>query len=215
MSDKKKLDRYEGLFACLEDLMAERRQNVTYLEVGTYNGKRAADLCRYWREQTDGWFAYIGFDLFEDLTPEMSKAELSKSTLPPSRAEVQANLRRAGARTTLIKGNTRDTIPTFVDAMKGQVVPDLIFIDGGHSLDTIASDWAALSQLMGESTRVVFDDYYENKDDYGCKHLITGLQKDPLYTVELLTPIDKPASTGLHIRMALVRKRAAPAQKAA
>ncbi len=212
----KKLDRYEGLFACLEDLMGEQKQDVTYLEVGTYNGKRAADLCRYWREQTDGRFHYIGFDMFEDMFEEMNKAELSKSTLPPSRAEVQATLLKAGARTTLIKGNTRETLPSFVATMDGQVIPDLIFVDGGHSLETIDSDWAAVKQLMGDHTRVVFDDYYENKDDFGCKQLITRLRADADYTVELLTPIDKPASTGLHIRMALVRRKpAAHGKKAA
>lgn len=214
--DKKKLDRYEGLFACLEDMMAERRQDVTFLEVGTYNGKRAGDLCRYWREQTEGRFTYIGFDLFEDLTPEMSKAELSKSTLPPSKAEVEGTLRKAGANViTLIKGNTRETIPVFVETMNGSVIPDLIFVDGGHSLETIDSDWAALSQIVGPNTYVVFDDYYENKDDYGCKQLITRLKADADYAVELLTPVDKPVSTGLHIRMALVKKKAASAKKAA
>jgi len=215
--DKKKLDRYEGLFACLEDMMAEQRQDITFLEVGTYNGKRAADLCTYWREQTEGKFTYIGFDLFEDMTPEMNKAELSKSTLPPAKAAAEATLKRAGANVlALIKGNTRETIPAFVEVLHGSVIPDLIFVDGGHSLETIDSDWAALSNLVGPKTYVVFDDYYENKDDYGCKQLITRLAADPAFKVELLTPVDRPISTGLHIRMALVKlKKAASLKKVA
>lgn len=205
MTHNKKLDRYEGLFGTLEDLAAEERLNLQYLEVGTYNGSRTEELCKYWREVFNGTFNYVGFDLFEDMTPETNTAELSKAVLPPSKAEVEAKLKKAGARVTLIKGNTRDTIPAFVESMKDDYKPDLIFIDGGHSLETIASDWGALQFLVHKKTHVLFDDYYENRDDYGCKNLIKELEANEKYIVRLLDPVDTYDHTKLKVRMVSVR----------
>lgn len=209
----KKLDRYEALFSVLEDLAADRKEDVYFLEVGVYNGRRAANLCRYWREQTGGRFNYVGFDLFEDMDPATNTAELSKPVLPPSCDSVAATLKAAGAVAELIRGNTRETLPAFADRVAGAKYvykPDVIFLDGGHSLDTIASDWAALRQIVQPNTVVLLDDYYENRNDFGCKQLVTGLLGEknpdgaPVWSVELMNPVDIIESSGLVIRMVKV-----------
>lgn len=206
MHSNKRFDRYEALYAVAEDIIAERRDGMVFLEVGTYDGARAIDLGKFWKEQTGTPFIYIGFDLFEDMDPVTNAAELSKSRLPPSREYVSTKMLAADIRCQLVQGNTRETIPNFVtNYHPNSPKPDFIYIDGGHSLATIQSDWESLLPLIQPSTYVLFDDYYENRDDFGCKQLITKLQSDSKFKVKLLDPVDTIPQNGLRIRMVLVR----------
>src|SRR4051794_24682948 len=86
---------------------------------------------------------YHGFDLFEMLT----EAELVKefSLRPPSRAEVQQRLERTGANIHLHQGYSRDTLKAWRPGNGANHPIDFLFIDGGHSLETIASDWQDLT----------------------------------------------------------------------
>lgn len=206
MHTDKRFDRYEALYMVAEDIIAERRDGMVFLEVGTYDGKRAIDLGKFWKEQTGTPFIYLGFDLFEDMDMATNTAELSKSRLPPSQEVVRVLMQAADIRCQLVKGNTRETIPNFVSNYHdNSPKPDFIYIDGGHSLATIQSDWESLLPLIQPSTYVLFDDYYENRDDFGCKKLVTALQADPKFKVKLLNPVDVIEKTGLRIRMVLVR----------
>jgi hypothetical protein len=58
---------------------------------------------------------------------------------------------------------------------------------------------------MVSHTTVLFDDYYENKEGFGCQSLITTLQQENGYTVQLLDPVDVIPNSGLRIRMVAVR----------
>lgn len=197
-----KLDRYVNLRWALDELFGRGLRSLRYLEVGTYDGRRAAQLLRHWNRMPGGPpAAYYGFDFFEDLTPEMSRAELSKSRPPPSLDAVRSMLRDTGAAVSLYKGNTRDTLPRIAPELP---LMDLVFVDGGHSLETIASDWAALQPVIGEKTVVLLDDYYVGKDDFGCAALVGGLPID--FRVRLLDPVDTYEHTGLSIRMVRVVK---------
>jgi hypothetical protein len=206
------IDRYQNLFRTLDELGAapELGGHLSFLEIGTYDGVRAAQLLNHWLRNGDRRTAsYVGFDLFENLTPEMSRAELSKSRLPPSRREV---LKRMGAalpkadrwRLRLLPGNTRETLPAFVAALGAGDRPSLVFMDGGHSPETVASDWACVRRLLGPRAVALLDDYYENREDFGCKPLVDGLAADPSLAVRVLDPADHVESTGLVIRMARV-----------
>jgi hypothetical protein len=191
------VDRYTNLFIALDEIRDRALlPEIRILEVGTYDGSRARQLLDYWGSGTH----YHGFDLFDALTPEMSAAEMSKSRLPPSRAAVRARLDRVGSSISLYQGNTRETLPSVVPTLGPM---DLVFVDGGHSLDTIASDWSALQPAIAPGTVVLLDDYYENRDDFGCKRLVRGL--DPArFRVTLLDPVDHYDHTGLDIRMVRV-----------
>lgn len=142
--------------------------------------------------------------MFEEMTREMTQAELSKSRLPPSKSEVEQRISAVSkVSVQLFKGNTRDTIKLVAPKLPKM---DLIFIDGGHSLETIASDWEGVKVCIDPGTIVMFDDYYENRDDYGCKTLVeTVLKPDPAYKVRLLDPLDKVERTKLDIRMVELR----------
>lgn len=194
--------RYDNLTVALDNLRVNHRvTHLRFLEVGTYDGVRATQLLRRWLGFGEKFTAeYHGFDLFEFLTPQMSKAELSKSKLPPSSLEVMKRMNGLPRTTVkLYKGNTRETLPKSAEELPPM---NLIFVDGGHSLETIESDWNAVKQLLDPQTIVLFDDYYENRDDFGCKPLICGLHLP--YRTTLLEPVDYIEHNNLRIRMARV-----------
>ena len=59
----------------------------------------------------------------------------------------------------MIKGDTIKSLKTF--SKKNKII-DFIFIDGGHSLKTIKSDWNNVKKLINKKSEVVFDDYYHD-----------------------------------------------------
>lgn len=156
-----KYDRKEVIYATLEDLMAQRAQNVTVLEVGTGSGKLAASLCKYWRDQTDGRFDYIGFDPF-----------------PAGKDEVAQQLADAGARPTLLTGQPADTVPSYVSVMGAKIVPDVILMSGPTDPADLATVWAALRYLAGLNTVVLFDNYAHQDGTYGSWLTVAAIRGD-------------------------------------
>src|SRR5262245_14450866 len=202
--------RYDNLLEAL-DQQTRATKHLRLLEIGTYDGTRAAQLITHWLGKRSWWgrrtIEYFGYDLFEDMTPDRNVAELSKAKLPPSRDTVRQKLAAiAGATAELHKGDTRKTLADTCGRMQPMHV---IFQDGGHSLETVDSDWRHASRLMTPQTIYLFDDYYENREDFGCKKLVKALQANPRYEVTLLDPVDHYPHTQLSIRMAQVRLKAA------
>ncbi|MBA3317315.1 MAG: class I SAM-dependent methyltransferase [Gemmatimonadales bacterium] len=188
--------RYVNLFRTIYE-----RRCRSIVEIGTWNGVHAEEMIRTAAAHSDiRSVRYSGFDLFEDLTDEQS------SSNSPSAPHLSSGSRAAGANRRLIRGNTRDTLPRATEILRNA---DLVFIDGGHSIETIAADWMAIRDVMGPATTVVFDDYYPNAGPelagLGCHSLIDQL--DPgAYAVEVLEPTDEFEQSwgALRVRMARV-----------
>lgn len=180
------MKRYKELI----ELVNTHRPN-SVLEVGTWDGMRAIELCQ--------WGAsYTGFDLFEEADKETDYLE--KNVKPhKSKKSVESRLKSAGLQFELIKGNTNKTLPNF----KGGLGPyDFAFIDGGHSVDTIASDWKYVKDLMSPGSVVVFDDYYEDMKEtdlknWGCNSIVNNMEH------YLSEAADKVSGGGL-VRLAIV-----------
>ena len=162
--------RYEQLIAAVAVM-----QPRAILEIGTWNGGRALQML----EASPG-SRYYGFDLFEDATPETDALEFNvkpHNTI----ADVQAKLAVFDA--TLIRGNTRDTLAAFNETV------DFVWLDGGHSVETIRSDWDNIRRVLAPDAEVYFDDYYTGPIDttsMGCNEVVKDLahivlpQKDPV-----------------------------------
>lgn len=204
--------RYVNLLRKLDEL-SMRTYTLVYLEVGTFNGVRAANLIDYFLSISPNRQArYIGFDLFEDMTVDMSKAEFSKSTLPAATDVVQTMFKNtlgkkygdrfAGA--CLFKGNTKDTIKQWKEDLGHLVEPNFIFIDGGHSLETIASDFHNLEQFVTSSNVFLMDDYYANRTDVGCRPLIEKINREGKHVGLPLRPIDHIPKNDLDIQVVTV-----------
>lgn len=149
------------------------------VEVGTWTGERALQLIQ-WALKYKPYVKYYGFDLFEDATDETDSAEFNGKKFHPSAQSVAEMLQTAkdgglNFDFELHKGNTRESLY----AGGPWTIADLAFIDGGHSVETIKSDYEALKACR----TIVFDDYYTpdkqgvgpNTQEVGCNSLIDSL----------------------------------------
>jgi predicted O-methyltransferase YrrM len=57
----------------------------------------------------------------------------------------------------LILGDSRETVPRYAD-QNGEVMLDLVFVDGGHDFGTASADLRNLRRLAHDRTLVVMDD---------------------------------------------------------
>ena len=174
------------------------------LEIGTWSGKRASQMI----QRAAGYrpietIHYAGFDLFEEMTEDKFRTELSK--IPPPMNVVERFLEATGAKTNLIKGDSAITLPGAKKELDYEKF-DLIFIDGGHREDTIRLDWENVQEFIHDKTVIVFDDYYYDRPDelegYGCNEIISNLGPD--WEINLLNPITRHENPWGEVEIGLV-----------
>lgn len=135
---------------------------VIIVEIGTWNGLRAIEMCTAALQHNQG-VKYYGFDVFTLPDEGLDKRELNVKPRVPF-GQVAATLEEfhklhPGFEYKLIEGDTRETLKEFRDSPC-----DFAFVDGGHSIETIASD---LENLAGAKVLVV-DDYYTKDPEGKC-----------------------------------------------
>lgn len=147
------------------------------VEVGTWNGGRAIEMALAAFEKCDT-VHYVGFDLFEEATEELDELELNSKRHNTLEA-VQGRLTEFAAKMKeqkktfsfkLFKGNSKETVPASKWATDGA---SFAYIDGGHSEETVNSDYESLK----DTPFIVFDDYFtkdENDKILGDEHLGTN-----------------------------------------
>jgi predicted O-methyltransferase YrrM len=178
-----------------------RIQPNTIIEVGTWNGERAMAMAKEALKHRP-FVSYLGYSLFEEATPETDAEEFNVKT-NYSLAEVKATLnefaeRTPGFRFQLVRGNTRETLA------KNPQIADFAFIDGGHSVETIDSDYEALKGCGF----IVLDDYYTDYKNVidiskvGCNMLIDRLMREHK-RVSIVPPRDKVRGGGF-VQLAVV-----------
>lgn len=157
------MTRYDRLI-----FLAAQKKPEVLIEIGTHRGQRARLLKAHCAR-------YYGFDLWEAGSDETDRRE---SNGKGRSSQAQAAEALARSRFELIAGDTRDTLPAFCN--RGTRA-DFVFIDGGHSVETIASDWRWISKILTPGAVVVFDDYYEpGRDGFGCNSIVAGIEHELL-----------------------------------
>lgn len=172
------------------------------LEVGTWNGERALAMAAA-ALQGSSKVSYAGFDLFEKMTGEKSKAEFNAKTPTPEslvRSKLEAfRTKHMGFTFLLHKGDTRQTLPQFV-AKAGAGSVDFVWLDGGHSVATVASDWENCRKAVRPGGVILLDDYYSGVTpaflaQFGCNTLVDRLAKEGL-SVKILPTKDPVVGGG-------------------
>lgn len=184
----KKLFRVKGIAYRYDQLFdeAKKKRPKYIMEIGVWKGERAKKMIELAkRYNTADSIHYYGFDLFETMDEEKYNKEVSKQ--PPSMDTIEEKLKVTGAHIHLFKGDTTKTLP---DAASNLPEMDLVFIDGGHSLETIANDWQYVSTMLGSGSTVIFDDYWSNRTDAGSKVTVDSINKDE-YSVTILPIVDR------------------------
>lgn len=155
--------RYDHIY---DEITRLRPKNI--LEIGTNDGIHAARMAR--AAQTAGIVVdYYGFDLFEHQRQDQFLAEFSLRTR--SRRQVERYLRRHGvASARLYAGDSTVTLPQELARLPPM---DLVFIDGGHSLATVASDWENVQRCLAPAGVVFFDDY----PNWGIRPVVDAIDR--------------------------------------
>lgn len=157
--------RYEYIHQAVRE-----KQPKAIAEIGTWNGLRALHMLNLCPTAK-----YYGFDLFEDATRETDIAELNVKA-HNLKSEVYERL--TGFNVELFKGNTRETLKNFNEPV------DFVWLDGGHSVETIRSDWENIKRCLTPDAVVYFDDYLTgagiDTTQWGCNEIVKNLKHEVL-----------------------------------
>jgi hypothetical protein len=143
--------RYDQLLALVQHYMPS-----TILETGTWNGDRALQMAQVAFGKHDH-VVYHGYDLFEEASADTDakehniKKHFSLEDVTKKLGEFAEAMAAKGKKFEfhLTKGDTKDTLREVAGV-------EFAWLDGGHSVDTIAHDWEMCKRIPV----VVFDDYY-------------------------------------------------------
>ena len=169
------INRYKYIYECIDQCRPK-----TIVDIGVHDGIRSQKIIATAKHHNAD-IMYYGYDLWEDMRDEQVYSEFlhpkQRKTQQEADARIASCLDRSSFK--LVKGDTRITLATHLPSSA-----DFIYIDGGHSLETITSDWMNCSRIMHKETTVVFDDYWHGDKIAGCSTLIDSL--DDRYNTELL-----------------------------
>ena len=195
---KYKLSEYKRYSNLLKIIL--KKKPIKILEIGVYKGLRSLEMIKA-AQSFNSKIIFTGFDMFEMFFEKKNilRNELSKK---PKSEQVISDLLREHASVKLVKGNTLITLPKFSKKKKF----DFIFIDGGHSVKTIRSDWNQSKKLMHKNSIVIFDDYYLGDikliKKFGCNKIVENLGKK--YLIEYLEPKDYIPHLNVHVQLVKV-----------
>lgn len=161
---------------------------INICEIGVFTGERSREIITLSGLLNKKKTIYSGFDLFEEITDEQIKLEFSKKPLSFEEISVLIKKNKFCSDFKLIRGNTIKTLKDY----KFQEKQDLIFIDGGHSIQTISSDFYNLINSLKSDGSIIFDDYYLYNSriikEAGCNFLIDKIKND--YDIKTFGKVD-------------------------
>ena len=154
--------------------LVEEYKPKNVLEIGVFCGVTSRNICELLKTNFGSDFRYYGLDLFgssktssvDEIEPKFLENQKFSNPLKTiyynfikkenlnSKASVQNFLKKFSQNIELIEGDTRVTL---------EKVPlseiDFVFLDGGHSYDTVLSDLQKLYDNMKNNSRIVCDDF--------------------------------------------------------
>jgi uncharacterized Rossmann fold enzyme len=163
------------------------------IEIGAHKADRALLMCREALKHNEK-VHYIGYDLFDEATPETDAREMNgkgSGSLVTCQQRLDAlRTEFEGFTYELVAGDTRTTLHGT------DLWADFVFIDGGHSVETIRGDYEAV-----KGSRVIaFDDYYSGPIDtnqFGCNAVLAGIDHEIL-------PIEDRIKGGAGVQIAVI-----------
>ena len=154
--------------------LVEEYKPKNVLEIGVFCGVTSRNICELLKENFGSDFRYYGLDLFgstktssvDEIEPKFLENQKFSNPLKTiyynfikkenlnSKISVENFLKKFSQNIELIEGDTRVTL---------EKVPlseiDFVFLDGGHSYDTVLSDLQKLYDNMKNNSKIVCDDF--------------------------------------------------------
>ena len=183
------LPQFTGQYKC---------QNI--MEIGVWSGQTGRNMVVSAQNSGVIGVSYHGFDLFEEFIVDEENGD---TKVPPPFEEVRDRLNVAGVFSNLYKGDSKVTVPKFIEE-NPNLKMDLIFIDGGHSLENIKTDWNNVQPLIYEKTVIVFDDYWLPELSWGSNQIVNNLDNKK-WDVEVLPNYDNCIWQGKDCKLSMVK----------
>ena len=182
------------------DLVKERKPQ-NFLEIGVFTGVTARNICELLSLINNGKFYYLGIDLFEDfedavstevvpefLTNKQNFSNPLKSLFYNfllreklnSLESVSKFLKKFGKNVELKKGNSLDILKK-IDLK----IFDMIFVDGGHSYETVKFELGIILKNINDNCLVICDDYI-HAEAIGVKKAIDESVREELYNFKVV-----------------------------
>ena len=178
-----------------------QRKPKNFLEIGVYTGVSARNICNLQSKLFNNDFNYFGIDLFEDYTPS-DEREIAPNYIRGnnqylsnplkhlvyniilkeqlnSLKSVQNFLKKYKNNIKLVKGNSIDVLPT-IDLQ----IYDMMFIDGGHSYETISTELKLIHKRAKKNCLILVDDYFHNEAP-GIKKAVDEIVKENNYKLKI------------------------------
>ena len=154
--------------------LVEKYKPKNVLEIGVFCGVTSRNICELLKTNFGSDFRYYGLDLFgstktssvDEIEPKFLENQKFSNPLKTiyynfikkenlnSKISVQNFLKKFSQNIELIEGDTRVTL---------EKVPlseiDFVFLDGGHSYDTVLCDLQKLYDNMKNNSKIVCDDF--------------------------------------------------------
>jgi len=158
-----------------------------FLEVGVFQGVTSRNICEKLNIINDGKFSFHGIDIFEDTNNTVDKKEMTTKHNKLSNPfkhilfniilkkdlfsidSIYEFLKRYKDNVHLYKGFS-DTELLKVDLS----AIDMIFLDGGHSYETVSSDLSLILKKIKKGKVIICDDY--DQTTYGVKKAVDELK---------------------------------------
>ncbi|WP_440619331.1 class I SAM-dependent methyltransferase [Candidatus Pelagibacter sp. HIMB1493] len=183
----------------LEILKKKKPKN--FLEIGVYTGVNARNICEYLFYFYGNDFKYYGLDLFEDYS-EINELEIAPNSIRRYKQKFsnplkylyyniikkeQLNsidsvlnfLKKFKNNIKLIKGDTKKTLKN-VDT----TIFDMIYIDGGHSFETVYYELGFLLDNTKKDCYILCDDYTHGEAK-GVKQAVDQIVKEKKLQIEI------------------------------
>ena len=184
-----KKDTKNGLY--LLKLINELRPK-NFLEIGILEGVTSRNVCEYLNKINNGDFNFIGVDLFGDDLIENNKKEFTPISYkinnplrwiyfkiilrmdPNSKECVEYLLKKFQKTVKIFKGYSKDVLRK-IDLKS----IDFVFLDGGHSYETVKEDLNILTSNLKKNSVIICDDY--NINHYGVKKAVDEIKSDFIF----------------------------------
>ena len=157
-----------------------------FLEVGVFQGVTSRNVCEKLNVINKGEFSFYGIDIFEETNNVIDNKEMTVKHNRISNPfkhllfnlilkkdlfsidSIYKFLKKFKSNVYLYKGFS-DTALLQIDLSK----IDMIFLDGGHSYETVSSDLSIILKSISKGKIIICDDY--NQVSYGVKKAVDEL----------------------------------------
>ena len=158
-----------------------------FLEVGVFQGVTSRNVCEKLNLINDGKFTFHGIDIFESTNSLIDKKEMT------SKHNKLSNPFKNFLFNIILKKNLyslesiyeflskfRDNVHLYKGFSKSELPKidlstiDMIFLDGGHSYETVSSDLFIILKGIKKGKVILCDDY--DQESYGVKKAVDELK---------------------------------------